>query len=443
MNKKENNNASLKRLGRTHRKRKRRKLLKFGTDLFNISNCFLNKNLRKFLKQRGQKKDKTVASLNIHQDAAIGRGLQARHFIDINTTIMRIPYKALITCQTVVDDDVLYPLIIGSGRKFKVCDVLSLFLLYEKTKGLNSTWFAYLESLPTAYSVLSYLEENEIIMLPNFLQKIYADFQVKLLCCLHALNEIWQNLLKSGKVRKKLTFCDIKWAWFTVNTRCVYMEEADIHFLLDKNGSVLAPYLDLLNHSFDCRVDSNFNKETNCFEIITLNSYKKYEQVFINYGPHNNLKLLSDYGFIIPNNPHDCIEIPLEEIISFFRCRSFPCPRKVLLYKKRQIIEKNFNSRININYETHSWNLELIATILLMTSLELEHWKEVYKNVYALSSYSLGLELIRSLVLIKVKEFENHLETFNEMKSRSSALNTVKQMIEEYCKILHNYLSKN
>lgn len=34
--------------------------------------------------------------------------------------------------------------------------------------------------------------------------------------------------------------------------------------------------------------------------------------VFICYGPHNNITLLMEYGFIIENNPYNSISIPLE-----------------------------------------------------------------------------------------------------------------------------------
>jgi hypothetical protein len=67
------------------------------------------------------------------------------------------------------------------------------------------------------------------------------------------------------------------------------------------------------------QVDAAFNKSSNCYEIKTHKSYKKYDQVFISYGPHNNIHLLLEYGFILPDDPHDVYEIDFGK---FFPCWS-------------------------------------------------------------------------------------------------------------------------
>ena len=65
--------------------------------------------------------------------------------------------------------------------------------------------------------------------------------------------------------------------------RCVYSnhEESAIFNLCDSSivSFYLVPFLDLLNHSPDAEVNAKFNFKTNCFEIITLNSIKRFEQV--------------------------------------------------------------------------------------------------------------------------------------------------------------------
>lgn len=55
-------------------------------------------------------------------------------------------------------------------------------------------------------------------------------------------------------------FDDFKWAWSAVNTRTLYykVEEAGSHHLVDpseRDVYVLAPFLDLLNHSSTAEVD--------------------------------------------------------------------------------------------------------------------------------------------------------------------------------------------
>lgn len=47
------------------------------------------------------------------------------------------------------------------------------------------------------------------------------------------------------------------------------------------------------------------------FTIHTTRSYEPGEQLFINYGSHGNLRLLRNYGFTMPNNPYDVVNLPM------------------------------------------------------------------------------------------------------------------------------------
>lgn len=60
-------------------------------------------------------------------------------------------------------------------------------------------------------------------------------------------------------------------------------------------------------------MEAGFNKDTDCYEIKTFDKYKRYSQVFISYGAHDNSHLLLEYGFVIPGNPNDVYEFTLGE----------------------------------------------------------------------------------------------------------------------------------
>ena len=51
-----------------------------------------------------------------------------------------------------------------------------------------------------------------------------------------------------------------------------------------------------------------YNKDKECFEIITLEKYRKYDQVYIPYNSHSNRTLLTEYGFCVADNEDDCID---------------------------------------------------------------------------------------------------------------------------------------
>ena len=50
--------------------------------------------------------------------------------------------------------------------------------------------------------------------------------------------------------------------------------------------------LDFLNHTHDAKTVGFFCTKTKSYQIKTLLPYKKGEQVFINYGPHDNCFIL-------------------------------------------------------------------------------------------------------------------------------------------------------
>ena len=74
-----------------------------------------------------------------------------------------------------------------------------------------------------------------------------------------------------------------------VNTRCIYLDAKKQDAA---DNIALAPMLDFLNHTPDAKTEGRFCTKTKSYQIKTLLPYKKGEQVFINYGPHDNCFIL-------------------------------------------------------------------------------------------------------------------------------------------------------
>lgn len=70
------------------------------------------------------------------------------------------------------------------------------------------------------------------------------------------------------------------------------------------------------------------------FEIKTLTPYKKGEQVYINYGPHDNLAILKEYGFVLSENTYNFVLLDNEVWDLFAEVES-----KRGLEIKKQILE--------------------------------------------------------------------------------------------------------
>lgn len=97
-----------------------------------------------------------------------------------------------------------------------------------------------------------------------------------------------------------------EWAWICVNTRCVYM---DIGQASRDDNMVMAPYLDFLNHSTDSTKSVAVESKGHSLVVKALSSYQPGDEVYLSYGAHDNGFLLIEYGFTIPGNPWDYIDI--------------------------------------------------------------------------------------------------------------------------------------
>lgn len=366
-----------------------------------------------------------------------GRGLKAMKNVPQGSKLVSIPKEALVTCRTAVSDPVLGPLLRKNKNKIRAMDVLTLFLVYHKNIGKESSWFPYIASLPKDYSVPLYCTKDETQMLPRMLQNIidkqYEDIKQSEESLKYILEEILVN------VGIKLHENDIKWGWFTVNTRSVYLKNDDLlcDILSDEDVYALAPYLDLLNHTHTAEVTTGLNLVNQCYEILTEVSYKKHEQVFINYGPHDNLKLYTEYGFILPDNPHANVPVNFEDLITVMK--KFECDllRQQMIYEKTQILKKNeMITNVCVSRNGPSWNLEALVSILLMTPAEIVHWQEVFNDLNNMVHRNLVINFLEGFVVYILKIWKEIEICLCEKKNSSDAFSVSKELVKDYCFIL-------
>ncbi|CAB0020016.1 unnamed protein product [Nesidiocoris tenuis] len=232
-----------------------------------------------------------------------GRGMMAKENIPAGTILASLPASALITARTVADSP-LAELFLNTSACFSTQQVLSSFLVLQKHLGEDSDWFAYINILPLQYFSPVFATSDLIDAFPPTIVHKILRMQTKI-DHLHSslMGAVGQSRCPHcSKLYSELfTFDEFRWAWFTVNSRSVYLSPSvnkpcDIQ-LSDPNNIALAPYLDMINHSDLAKVNVLFDEANSTYSIVTLVPYKKHQEVFINYGSHSNEKLYLEYDF--------------------------------------------------------------------------------------------------------------------------------------------------
>lgn len=439
-------------MGRTGRLRKRR------DSGGNAIQCLDHVELYRFMCNLGWENQ---AELRISDFPGTGKGLYSKRQIVAGDTIVRLPFDALISLKNIEEDETF------KGRfdelvteEFSKGDIqfqalLAYYLCYiclEQESGYS----AYLKSLPKEFTTPYFCSKQEMACLPDTILKkmveqntiIKANFS-KLDC---ALRKDSSELVSLEQ---------FKWAYFVVNTRSVYLDPRYVKVFLkgrkctfmeklsDEPNMALAPFLDFLNHdsgakttsllSLSCKVvEKRLSKNQPIelfYELISEVPFAPYSQIFISYGVYNNAKLLTEYGFFLPNNHQEYIEISLQDINAFIKHDPELRPLKIHREKYCFIAEHHLEEQLFfVPGDLLSHNLAVCLTILF-----------VEQNIYQLRTIAFGeipsLEPIRELATrlidYKLKEYQTLCTGLASLSEQSSSGRICHAYLDECIKFLN------
>ncbi|XP_020672441.1 ribulose-1,5 bisphosphate carboxylase/oxygenase large subunit N-methyltransferase, chloroplastic isoform X3 [Dendrobium catenatum] len=214
--------------------------------------------------------------------SSYGRSLFASKPIEDGDCILKIPYtvhltpdKILPEVESLIVDDV------GTISR------LAVVLLAEQKLGKNSDWFPYLNNLPHAVNM-----HNTIFWAPeelNMIQQssIYhetVNLKSSLAREFSALKPVLQHF---PSIFGDIRLDDFMHAYTLVISRAWGTS----------NCISLVPFADFLNHD-------------GASEAVLLNDDgKEISEVLIRYGKFSNSTLMLDYGFTLPHNINDQVQI--------------------------------------------------------------------------------------------------------------------------------------
>jgi len=282
------------------------------------------------------------------------------------------------------------------GSPLSAMEVLIIGLLYFKfNPSENEYWSLYLESIPSQYTSLIFWPSEALPLLGS---KRLAERVNHRLSKISGLFEHTRNTFQKFhdstcafqlKFLHEFSLDSFLWAYATIMSRSVFVRNAALwntDLRLEKDIAALPPLLDFFNHSNETECSASYNLSTQCYELRTEQAWAPGDQqVFIKYGHHSNATLLLHYGFAIPNNIYDSIDLDLDlhQLID----GTVECEAKLLKLHEFGLIDppvrpKSANRlKHTLSMDGIGWNtMVAIKTMLMDSKEETECWDALLED---------------------------------------------------------------
>ncbi|KFP79162.1 SET domain-containing protein 4, partial [Apaloderma vittatum] len=409
--------------GRTGRKR-RRKCLQSFMDGVNCSHKLEYIKLKKWLKDRGFE----CSNLRPTEFWDTGRGLMATKAFQVRDLIISLPEKCLLTTGTVLSS-YLGEYIMKWKPPISPLIALCTFLIAEKHAGEKSLWKPYLDVLPKAYTCPVCLEHDVVNLLPQPLRKKAQEQKTTVHELYMSSRAFFSSLqpLFAENTGTIFNYSALEWAWCTINTRTIYMKHSQRKcFSLEPDVYALAPYLDLLNHSPSVQVKAAFNEQTRSYEVWTNSQCKRYEEVFICYGPHDNQRLLLEYGFIAMDNPHSSVYVSSDTLLKYFPPLDKQRNAKLSILKDHDYLEN-----LTFGWDGPSWRLLTALKLLSLAADEFTCWRRaLLGDVISARNEQKTLNVTAKICHFLIEETQQVLLQISQLKKKKEDLKKHLALVE-------------
>ncbi|KAK4706343.1 hypothetical protein R3W88_034105 [Solanum pinnatisectum] len=192
---------------------------------------------------------------------------------------------------------------------------LGLKLLQERARK-GSFWWPYISNLPETYTVPIFFPGEDI----KNLQYAPLLYQVNKRCrFLLEFEKILKHELENLKPDdhpfsgQDVDSSALGWAMSAVSSRAFRLYGGKCPDGTRSNVPMMLPLIDMCNHSFDPNADivqEEANSDRNMLvKVVAGREIKQNDPLLLNYGCLSSDLFLLDYGFVIPSNPYDCIEL--------------------------------------------------------------------------------------------------------------------------------------
>ncbi|KAM0961097.1 hypothetical protein ACFX2I_020415 [Malus domestica] len=258
-------------------------------------------------------------AVKIAQDSSFGLGLVASEEIPKGSELIVLPEHVPLRFGSIESDG-------GDGVDSVLDDLarlvpeelwamkLGLKLLQERAK-TGSFWWPYISSLPETFNIpiffpgedIKNLQYAPLLYQVNKRCRFLLDFEKEVK---HALENLKPNDHPFGG--QSVDASSLGWAMSAVSSRAFRLYGKKL-----RGGNydipMMLPLIDMCNHSFNPNAaivqDQDNRNMKMLVKVVAETEIKENDGLALNYGCLNNDLFLLDYGFVIPSNPYDSIEL--------------------------------------------------------------------------------------------------------------------------------------
>ncbi|CAN0909359.1 Ribulose-1,5 bisphosphate carboxylase/oxygenase large subunit N-methyltransferase, chloroplastic [Linum grandiflorum] len=256
-----------------------------------------DKDCEEFLPWLEKKAGAEISSKLYIGKSSYGRSLFASRHIRNGDCILEVPFNLQIAPDN-LPPDVKDALVDEVDHVTKV----AMVLLAEWKQGKDSRWAPYISCLPRLEEMHStiFWTENELDMIRA--SSVYEE-------TIQQKAHIGNDFLKIRLVLENfpdifgsVTYEDFMHAYALVKSRAWGTPK----------GVSLIPFADFMNHDGVSEAIVLNDESKQVSEVIADCDYAPQEEVQISYGKFGNATLMLNFGFTVPHNIHDQVEIQMD-----------------------------------------------------------------------------------------------------------------------------------
>ncbi len=280
------------------------------------------------------KKNNGISFLKISSANGV-RGTVATRNVTKGENILVIPRKILI-----VSSD------FGENNNLTEHDKLILLTYQYYKKNLFTNYFSTLPKQFNDFPLMWDMKKRKIIE-NTFLEK---KFKINY----ENFNKKYEKLLN---YIPNMNYNDFRYIWIIVNSRNFSVK------IKNKKVNILAPYGDMLNHSFNKNTKWSYDDNLNAFVFKSTRNIIKNEIVTDSYGIKTSDRYLFYYGFFLPE--HHVIEINNKKLRKNNKLKTLNSNEINLILEKLNLLLKDKKKYKNLGEEFK------LQKLILQTEIEI------------------------------------------------------------------------